>query len=110
VTGARVTHQDQGDHQNQLTDHPSMKNLLSSTLHEAAIGIQRGRDKTAMPDLHLMPYSRFSVEDSSLWWLCTIKARTAFDQGKPDRFGFESETVGGLHVEWGVNGGSNGKG
>jgi len=92
-----------------------MRNLRFPTLHEAAIGIQRACDKTSLPDLHLMPYSRFSEENSTLWWLCTINARTAFDQGKfvlgkPDRFGFESGAVCGLHVERGVKGGSNGKG
>ncbi len=84
-----------------------MKNLRFQTLHEAAIGVQRACDQTGMPDLHRMPYSRFSTEDSSLWWLCTAKARTAFNQGKfvlgkPDPFGFESGIACGLHVERGV--------
>jgi len=60
-----------------------------------------------MPDLHLLPYSRFSAEDSTLWWLCRTKSKTAFKQGKfvlgkPDRFHFESGIVCGLHIERGV--------
>jgi hypothetical protein len=84
-----------------------MKNLRFDTLQQAAIGIQKACDSTAMPDLHLMPFSRFSAEDSSLWWLCPVKARKAFNQGKfifgmPSRFGFDSGIASGLHVERGL--------
>ncbi len=84
-----------------------MNNLPFQTLHEAAIGVLKACDASPLPDLHLMPYSRFSAEDSSSWWLCSEKARTAFKQGKlvlgeTDRFAFESGIVVGLHVERGV--------
>lgn len=84
-----------------------MKNLQCNNLYDAAIDVQRACDQLPMPDLHLLPYSRFSAEDSSLWWLCPIKAKTAFKQGKyvlgkPSQFGFESGIVCGLHIERGV--------
>ena len=84
-----------------------MKNLPFTSVHEASIGVLQACHKVPLPELHLLPYSRFSAEDSSLWWLCTRKARTAFDQGKwvlgkVDRFDLDSGIVVGLHIERGL--------
>lgn len=83
-----------------------MKNLPFASVHEAAIGVQRACNKAPLPELHLLPFSRFSAEDSSLWWLCKRKARAAYDQGKwvlgkVDRFDLDSDIMVGLHVERG---------
>jgi hypothetical protein len=82
-------------------------NLAYNGLQDCVAGVLAECDKSILPDLHMLPYSRYSQEYSTVWWLRTDKAPTAFKHGKfvfgrGDRFGQSSDVIAGFQVERGV--------